>query len=243
MKRAALVLLVVLIGPMLAWSQGDPLAWLNGVRRDAGAPPLQSEAVLCRTAREWAAVLARAGVLGHRGSDGSTALDRYRAFGGTEIRVGEILGAGPRLDDVERGWMRSDEHRALVLAPWWTHAGWGTGSAGGKEVWVILFCQKIVDELRVEPGDSVLSLSGRFGAADAARPVLLAGLERVPPESWDPVSRRFRFLVSGTARSGYLRLGYESPDRTFRLTNAFTLPAGKESPEAQARFSPPAPSP
>jgi hypothetical protein len=242
-KRAPLVLLLAFLLPTLAGSEAGPLSWLNRLRSDAGAPPLGSDDALSRTAREWAGVLARAGVLGHRGSDGSTALDRYRALGGTEVRVGEILGAGPRLRDVEEGWMRSDEHRSLVLAPRWTHAGWGSGSARGKEVWVILFCQKLVEGLQIAQGEDVLSISGRFAAADAADAVLLAGLDRVAPRSWDPLSRSFLFLVPGPPRAGYFRLGYESADGAFRLTNAFTLPPGKESPGDSSRFSPPAPSP
>jgi hypothetical protein len=242
-KRASFVFLLALIASPLVWSQADPLFWLNGVRRGAGAASLDADELLCRTASEWAALLARAGVLSHHGTDGSTALDRYRSLGGTEVRVGEILGAGPRLSDVEKGWMRSDEHRSLALARHWTHVGWGSVSAGGKEVWVVLFCQKLVEGLLIEPGARTLTISGRFGSTDASRAILFAGLHQVAPEAWDPGSRRFQFLVSGPSREGYLRLGYQAPDGAFRLTNAFTLPPEKESPAEPSRFSPPAPSP
>jgi hypothetical protein len=242
-KRASFVLLLAFIVPPLVWSQADPLSWLNGVRRGAGAASLSADDLLCRTARQWATLLARAGVLSHHGSDGSTALDRYRSLGGTEVRVGEILGAGPRLSDVENGWIRSDEHRFLALARHWTHVGWGSAATGGKEIWVVLFCQKLVEGLLIQPGARTLAVSGRFGSTEASRAILFAGLDQVPPESWDPGSRRFRFLVSGPSREGYLRLGYESPDGAFRLTNAFTLPPERELPEDPSRFSAPAPSP
>jgi hypothetical protein len=242
-KRVPLLALLALIVPFRVWSQADPLPWMNGIRRAAGVAPLAADALLSRTAREWAGMLARAGVVSHRGSDGSTALDRYRSLGGTEVRVGEIIGAGPRLGDVEKGWMRSGEHRSLVLRPQWTHAGWGRKASQGSEVWVVLFCQKVVEDLLIHAGTSGLSISGRFGPPEAARAILFAGLEEFPPTSWDPGTRHFGFLVSDPSRAGYLRLGYESPEGAFRLTNSFTWPPEMESRGAPSRFSEPAASP
>ena len=239
----ALLLLLAPAPPPVAWGQADPLPWLNGVRRDAGMPSLAADDLLCSAARQWSAALARAGLLGHRGSDGSTALDRYRSLGGTEARVGEILGAGPKLSGIEEGWMRSAEHRSLALAPQWTHVGWGSDRAGATQVWVVLFCQKLVEGLRIERGTGSLVISGTLRPVEAAQPVLLSGLHRVPARSWDEGSRRFRFVVAGLVPGDYLRLGYLSPDGAFRLTNAFTLLPGTESPGETSRSSAPAPSP
>ncbi|HYW82217.1 MAG TPA: hypothetical protein VFB30_03115, partial [Spirochaetia bacterium] len=88
--------------------QNDPLVWIDGTRHKAGLTDLAPDALLSRTAEGWAVRLARTGVLSHRGADGSSALDRYRALGGTEVRLGEILGAGPNLADVEHAWRKSD---------------------------------------------------------------------------------------------------------------------------------------
>jgi hypothetical protein len=238
-------MLALLIPLAVAYSQDDPLSWINGIRRVAGAPAVASDALLSETAAQWAQRLAEAGVLSHRAADGSSALDRYRTVGGTDVHVGEILGAGPRLADIEQGWMRSSEHRALALAPAWTHAGWGSSAAsrglaaasGTPLVVVVLFCEKLVQELFIKQGPEGLLVSGSFTPRDAARALLYSGLDAVEPQSWDAGSRRFTFQVPGALLAGYLRLGYISPEEKFTLTNAFTLPRGTGSPAAPDRFS------
>ena len=175
--------------------------------------------------------------MSHRGADGSSALDRYRALGGTEVRVGEILGAGPGLLEIEKAWRKSDEHREVVLTRAWTHVGWGRVLAEGQEVWVVLFCQKLVGGLRIDQGEGGLSVSGTLVDVNAARPLLYAGLDPHEPAIWDAGSRRFSFQVPARLSSDYLRLGYVVPGQGFTLTNAFTLPRGTVSPEGPDRSS------
>jgi hypothetical protein len=202
-----------------------------------------ADPVLSRTAELWAARLAGAGILTHRGDDGSTGLDRYRAQGGTEVHVGEILGAGPDLIHVQKGWMASAEHRQLALQPGWTHAGWGSAASGSSLVTVMMFTEKRVADLEILHDLTDLRVSGRFVPRDAAGCVLYNGLEPVTPVSWDAESRLFRFDVSDAVLEGYLRLGYLDAAGRFTLTNAFTWPPGTGSPGAGDRFAPPAPSP
>jgi hypothetical protein len=245
--RLPLVLLfMVLVGAPLvgvAPAPADPLAWLNGVRRGAGAGPVQEDPLLSRAAALWAERCAASGLISHRGGDGSTALDRYRSLGGTEARVGEIIGAGPDVTRVEKGWMASDEHRRLALSPDWTHAGWGSAASGSSRVTVMMFTRKMVERLVIAPGPDVMTVTGAFGPEAAARGVLYNGLEQVAPVQWEPVDRTFRFEVPSGLIAGYIRLGFVTRDGRFVLTNAFTWPPGTGSPGASGRFAPPAPSP
>jgi len=240
-KRAFLASLLLLA--LATVPQADPLAWVNSVRHASGMPVLVSDTLLSQTASRWAAMLAQSGILSHRGADGSSALNRYRALGGTEAHVGEILGAGPSLGDIEKGWMKSSEHRALALEESWTHAGWGSAAAGSSVVAVMVFCQKLVDGLTITLGENGLSVGGIFVTDKAARGLLFSGLDAFSPVQWDPRSRRFRFEVPGPSVEGYLRLGYVTPSGGFALTNAFTLPRETEFPAGPARSAAPAPSP
>jgi hypothetical protein len=220
----------------------DPLAWLNAARAAAGAPAVGVDGLLSDTAARWAGMLAEAGVLGHRGADGTNVLDRYRALGGTEAHVGEILGAGPSLEAVEEGWLASASHRKLALEASWTHAGWGSARAGAAEVWVVVFCEKRALGLTIVQEPDRLLIEGAFGSA-AVRPVFFAGLRQVQPSLWEPSTMRFRFEVPGQGVEGYFRLGYEPEGSGFVLTNAFTLPPGTGFPAGPARSSAPGPSP
>jgi len=242
MKRPRFTPLFVLpclfLGPP-APARESPRAFLDDLRRAAGAPVVQEDDLLSRTARDWAAVLAAAGILSHRGADGTNALDRYRAHGGTEVRVGEIIGAGPDLAAVEKGWNDSAAHRGLIVKPYWTHDGWG--SAGS--VWVVVFCQKLVMDLDAVIGPAGFSVTGRFITADAAAPRLMAGVEPVEPRDWDGAARSFAFRLPATGLPGYLRLGYLERGGRFVLTNVFTSPRGTESPGGKGRSAVPGASP
>ena len=242
MKRELAAILFLAIS-VSCTAQDSPLAWLNDSREAAGAHSVEADALLSAVAQRWAVTLAEAGVLSHRGADGTTVLDRYRATGGTEAHVGEILGAGPTLADVENGWARSADHRQMMLGRGWTHAGWGSAPRGSSQVWVVVFCEKLVANLSILDAGEGLTVRGRFTASGATAGLLYSGLAAIPPAAWDDGTRGFSFEVPSTLREGYVRLGYIDPTGIFMLTNAFTLPRGTGSPGAPARFSPPAPSP
>ena len=202
----------------------DALAWLNAARKTAGVRPVAGDSLLSQTASGYAALLAARGIITHRGDDGSTGLDRYRAMGGTEVRVGEILGAGPAAELVEKAWLASPEHRGIALGRDWTHAGWGSAPSGESLVMVMMFTRKLVEGLAIAADGSGLRMEGRFVPLRAAAGVLLNGLAEFPSSAWDPASRAFQFVVPASVLAGYLRLGYRTADGEFILTNAFTLP-------------------
>lgn len=206
-----------------AFAQTSALAWLNAVRHAAGAPPVQEDVLLSRTALDWARALAQAGVISHRGADGSTGLDRFRSHGGTDARVGEIIGAGPRLASIERGWEGSPSHRTMALGPSWTHAGVGEWPTPGGEVCVLMFCVRLVEDLRVIHEGAQLLVSGRFITTAATGALLVAGMDAVKPESWDPASRAFSFRLASEGLPPYIRLGFVTSEGDFSLTNAFKL--------------------
>jgi hypothetical protein len=223
LRLALFVAALVIIAGGLVFCE-DPLAWLNTVRRTAGAPPVAGDTLLSETAARFAARLAARGIITHRGDDGSTGLDRYRAVGGTEVRVGEILGAGPAFGLIEKAWMASRDHRMLALSPDWTHAGWGSAPSGESLVMVMMFTCKLVEGLAISADGSGLQVEGHFVPVQAADGVLLNGLDEVAASAWDPANRAFRFSVPASLLAGYLRLGYRTADGGFTLTNAFTLP-------------------
>jgi hypothetical protein len=208
----------------------DPGEWLASLRARAGLPGLAAEPLLFATARDYAEELARRGAISHRGADGSDALARYFRHGGTCARVGEILGAGPGLREIEGAWLQSPPHREAIMSGYWTGVGWGEAVSGGSAVWVVLFLQRRVEGLAVRALAEGTRVEGRFLPEEAAEPVLLSGTARVKPEAWEPGSRRFSFLLDPGLASGYVRLGYVTAGGTLVVTDVLTSPRGRESP-------------
>jgi hypothetical protein len=223
-----------------AFAQESVLSWLNGLRAAVRAPAVQEDELLSLTALDWARTLAHAGIVSHRSADGSDALDRYRANGGSDARVGEIIGAGPTLSVIERAWGESPSHRALALRSYWTHAGVGEYPSGlSSTVCVVMFCVRLVDGLRVTRENSQVLFSGRFKSPEASGALLIAGIDVARPENWDRTSRTFLFRLPSADLASYIRLGFVTAEGGFFLTNAFTLPRGTGSPGGSAHFAAP----
>ena len=238
--RAAFILAAALLGVLPAapnpesnGAQPAPcgLAWVNRFRAARGVSALAPEPALERAAAAYARVLAGSGRLAHRDAAGRRALERYRAAGGSAVRVGEILGAGPDLPAVTKAWEGSPAHAAVAADPGWTRAGAGcaplpAGPAGADrgEVWVVLFAEQEVEGFAVVRGPEPVGgylVSGRFPDRAAASPVLLSGLEAIAPLSWEPDRREFLFRVPAGSGALYHRLGFRSAGGEFRLTSAF----------------------
>lgn len=96
----------------------------NADRRDHALAELQPDACLHGAAREWAEHLAQGTELVHRseaGLDLGSEVDR-RCPGRWEA-VGENLGRGPSVDEIQQAFMGSPTHRANILGVDYTHIG------------------------------------------------------------------------------------------------------------------------
>ena len=202
----------------------EALAWANLFRAARGLQAVAADPALERCARLYALELAASGRLSHRDARGRAALQRYREAGGSAVRVGELLGSGPELAAVAAAWESSPAHAGLALRPGWTQAGAGSALRGSGEVWVLLFAEQEVQDLRLQalPGPTGgYLLTGRFRAAEAAEPLLLSGLRAVPAREWRPGERLFAFLIPAEAGRLYHRLGYRTASGRWVLTDAF----------------------
>lgn len=96
----------------------------NWDRRDHALAELQPDACLRGAAREWAEHLAQSTELIHRtdaGLDLGNEVDRRCP--GRWAAVGENLGRGPSITEIQEAFMDSPTHRANVLATDYTHIG------------------------------------------------------------------------------------------------------------------------
>lgn len=92
---------------------------INAYRSRRGLGPVRVDPTLANTAAEHALDLARSGLTGHSGSDGSNPADRALRNGYVFDNIGENASAGRTdLDDVIRAWIDSPGHRRnLTLHP------------------------------------------------------------------------------------------------------------------------------
>jgi uncharacterized protein YkwD len=197
------------------------LAWVNELRGGSGLRELEADELLTRTAAAYAAELAARGVLSHLDERGRRALGRLHDRGGTSVLVGEILASGTELAKVIPAWEASRSHSELVGNPHWTHLGAASAPSSSTRVWVVLFASQPFYPLRILPSDSGTLVQGRLSPAGAREPVLLSGIEELPPLSWDEGSREFCFLIPPGREDIYHRLGYRSRTGALVVTDTF----------------------
>ena len=243
---ALLLALLVAASPAgAAAPAGDELSeWTTALRTASGLAGLRADPVLARTAEAHARYLAGIGRISHRDARGGDALDRYRAEGGSAVRIGEIVGAAGSVAGVRAAWEKSPSHKAVVLSPEWTHFGWAVVPSGAARGCVMLFAREPVEDLLVRPSGGDLEIRGIISAGlsggDApARPFLFSGLAPMEPREWRPQTGEFSFLVPAGDVAGYLRLGYVTARGAYVLTDAITWPPGKGYPGDGSRSSGP----
>jgi uncharacterized protein YkwD len=129
-----------------ATAEASLVSMINADRAAVGLLPLRLDARLSAIAGERSASMAAAGQLSHVQPDGRTAVDMIRADGITWYAVGETIGwnTNPRLRDstvvVNRGWLSSPEHAAIIRSPDYNYFGVGLGvTADGGRYWTAIF--------------------------------------------------------------------------------------------------------
>lgn len=116
---------------------GVRLRGRNGLRY------LFSDELLTKAAQQHADWMARTGRLGHQGPGGNWPADRIRAAGYEFSAWGEnVAGDFETPIDVIRAWLSSPGHKAAMLNPEFTQAGYGMAvDRNGRKCWVAVFAR------------------------------------------------------------------------------------------------------
>jgi hypothetical protein len=134
---ASAALVALLCGPLAvtrAVAASDLTAMTNAERVSRGLRALSTAADLQSLAQQRANQMAQSGVLAHTTNLGSK-LSGW-------MKLGENVGRGPTLGDIETAFMNSPEHRDNILDPAFTQLGVGVTWDGVKYFWVaVIFRQ------------------------------------------------------------------------------------------------------
>ena len=170
------------------------LSRLNGERAAHGLRPLVMRADLTEVAQTWSEHMAATGVLSHNPSLAS-AITNWLA-------VGENVGDGPTIADLDAAFMASPKHRANILDPTYDDVGIATVTRDGM-IWITVDFR---DVERPEPATTSTSQrtttqprsTGNSAAATTtstrARPVLMIGSTGAPVRV---VQRRVHVTADG----------------------------------------------
>ena len=119
-------------GTTAAWADTSPSSYasmLNAERTSHGLAPLRISGDLVAVAQQWSAHMANSGSLAH--NPGLTSQVRnWRA-------VGENVGEGPTIEDLDSAFMNSAEHRANILDPSYQEFGVGYARSDGL-IWITI---------------------------------------------------------------------------------------------------------
>jgi len=112
----------------------------NRVRADAKLPALAVSNKLQEAARLHAQDMAAHDKMTHKGSDGSSSIDRITAQGYSYRRAGENVAAGRfTIDGLMKGWMDSPPHKRNILGSF-SQIGVAYATAeNGKRYWCVTF--------------------------------------------------------------------------------------------------------
>jgi uncharacterized protein YkwD len=131
--------------PAPAPAPGDKAAELlaehNARRAEAGLPPFVPSAKVRAAAQGHAMTMASLGRMEHAGIGDGDPGSRLRGVGYAFRTAGENIAWGQRsVAEVMRSWMASDGHRANILSPSFTEAGFAMArGADGSAWWCAVF--------------------------------------------------------------------------------------------------------
>ena len=179
-----------------ATAESSLVAIINADRAAVGLLPLRLDARLSAIGHERSASMAATGQLSHVQSDGRTMVDLVRAAGITWYALGETIGWNTysSLRDstnvVNRGWLSSPEHAAIIRSPDYNYLGVGLGvTAHGDRFWTAIFLR---GPDRTAPWAKILSpTSGSYVTLASRRQV------RLVTWSWTGDDRPLAELTSG----------------------------------------------
>lgn len=165
MRRPLLLLLVALtvLGGGPAHAAEDMTSLTNADRRANGLPGLTTARDLQQFAQRRAEEMARRGELAHTDNLGGKIRDWER--------LGENVGRGPYLRDIERGFMASETHRHNILFRSFSEVGTGVASDGR-----LLYVAVVFREPEAEPPTSSKPVSAPFGRPSPS-PATFQGFE------------------------------------------------------------------
>jgi uncharacterized protein YkwD len=179
-----------------AAAESSLVAMINADRAAVGLPPLRLDARLSAIAHERSVSMAAAGQLSHVQPDGRSVVDIIKAAGIAWYGVGETIGWNnyPGLRDstnvVNRGWLGSPEHAAIIHSKDYNYFGVGLGmTASGDRYWTAVFLR---GPDRTAPWAKMLApTSGSYVILASRRKV------RLVTWSWTGDDRPLAVLTSG----------------------------------------------
>ncbi len=202
------------------------LNWINGERNAHGLNLLSMDQILTDVATRYSNQMLKRKRLSHIDQKGKNALQRYRAAGGTAIKIGEIIGAGDSPVKIQAEWLKSKKHRDVILNPHWRKIGIGIAPYGNNSLIIdILFSNSPINNLKITKLHNSIIVSGNFDSnllPCIETPILIDRTSQLKPLVWQSNNTGFSFLLpkgSVSEEVAFIRIGYKDKRGRIIITN------------------------
>jgi uncharacterized protein YkwD len=143
------------------------LAAHNRERAKQGRRPLELSAKLTHAATMHAGDMAKHQQLAHKGSDGSTVVERVKSQGYAYVRVGENVAEGQdTVEQVMKSWMDSPPHRENIMGDFAQMGGAYAEDSKSKRYWCVVFADPMP---RLDPGEAAAGVVNQINLDRKAR--------------------------------------------------------------------------